>query len=51
MYSMYDTLMRLPLLGWVLFAVTLQLVVLIQSSEPIPFIRSISQCSYLQSHS
>src|SRR5215472_13310179 len=28
---MYDTLMRLPLLGWVLFAVTLQLAVLIQS--------------------
>jgi len=28
---MYDTLMRLPLLGWILFAVTLQLAVLIQS--------------------
>ena len=28
---MYDTLMRLPLLGWVLFAVTLQLAVVIQS--------------------
>jgi protein-S-isoprenylcysteine O-methyltransferase Ste14 len=28
---MYDVLMRLPLLGWVLFAVTLQLAVLIKS--------------------
>jgi protein-S-isoprenylcysteine O-methyltransferase Ste14 len=28
---MYDTLMRLPLLAWILFAVTLQLAVLIQS--------------------
>ena len=28
---MYDTLMRLPLLGWVLFAVTLQLAMVIES--------------------
>jgi protein-S-isoprenylcysteine O-methyltransferase Ste14 len=28
---MYDTLMRLPLLGWVVFAVTLQLTVLVKS--------------------
>lgn len=30
-YRMYDALMRVPLLGWVFFAVTLQLAVLIQS--------------------
>ena len=28
---MYDTLMRLPLLGWILFVVTLQLAVLVKS--------------------
>src|SRR5215467_11008534 len=28
---MYDTLMRLPLLGWVLFAITLQLAALVHS--------------------
>ena len=31
MNIVYDLLMRLPLLGWVLFAVTLQLAVLVKS--------------------